>query len=139
MEKHNREARRYLRAAKGWLPCAGKMKRQMLEEIEATIDGFLGENPDAGYEAIVARFGTPQQIASAYVDEAETGELLKLLRVRRKIVSIVSAAAAALVLTWAAYVTIELVCDAYHTKTAYFTVTVTEKERIPLDETRRTK
>lgn len=134
MEKRNRDARRYLRAIKGWLPCAGKMKRQMLVQIQATVDGFLSENPDADYEAIVARFGTPQQIAAAYVDEAETGELLRLMRVRRKIISIISAAAAVLVLTWAAYVTIELVSDAYHTKTAYIEVEITNVKNTPLEQ-----
>ncbi|MDO5401130.1 MAG: DUF6120 family protein [Eubacteriales bacterium] len=133
MEKRNREARRYLRAIRGWLPCAGKMKGQMLGNIQSSLDEFLSEKPDADYQALVDRFGTPQQIASTYVDEAETGELLRLLRVRRKVVSIISAVAAALVLTWAAYVTIELVCDAYDAQTSYVNVTITEVERTPLD------
>lgn len=116
MEKGNRDVRRYLRAIRGWLPCAGKMKKQMLGEIKATVEGFLEENPEADYKALVARFGTPQQIAATYVDEAETGELLRLLKVRRRLVSIIGATAAVMVLVWAAYVTVELVSDAYKVK-----------------------
>lgn len=101
MEKLNRPARRYLRQTAGWLPCAGSMKRKMLGEIRETLREFLEENPGADYPAITVRFGSPGQIAAAYVDEAETGELLNRLRLRRRIVSIACAAAIACVTIWA--------------------------------------
>lgn len=104
MGKHNAAARRYLREIGGWLPCAGKMKRNILDKIKTTMDGYLAENPGAAYAELLERFGTPQQIASSYVDETETGELLRNLRVRRKIVRIVTAAALAVVVLWAGVV-----------------------------------
>lgn len=127
MGKHNRETRRYLRAIKGWLPCAGKMKRQMLGEIEANIDDFVGENPEVSYEDIVSRFGTPQQIASTYVDEAETGELLRMLRVRRKILTIIASVAVLITVLWAAGVAAELYSDVFKSKTAYIEVAIIEE------------
>lgn len=96
----NRNARRYLRQVKGWLPCGGKMKRQIMEKIRISVGRFLEEEPGADYQSIVARFGTPQQIASAYVDEQDTEVLLRKLRIRRRIVAAVCCTAAACVAIW---------------------------------------
>lgn len=109
MENLSRDAKRYLRQVRGWLPCAGKMKKNVLVEIRGTLAAFCAENPDEDYQSIVARFGTPQQIASAYVDEAETGDLIQKLRIRRRIVAIVATTAAMLVLLWAGVVTMAYV------------------------------
>lgn len=105
MEKLNRDAKRYLRQIRGWLPCAGRMKRNMLDKIRENLLTFQAENPAADYQAIAARFGMPRQIASACVDESETGELLKALRVRRRLVAIALTTAAVLIAMWAGVVT----------------------------------
>ena len=96
----NRNARRYLRQVRGWLPCAGKMKRQIMGEIRSSVSHYLEEESNADYQAIVARFGSPQQIASAYVDEQDTAVLLNNLRIKRRIVAVVCCTAAACVAIW---------------------------------------
>lgn len=106
MGKPDIAARRYLREVRSWLPCAGKMKKEVLGKIGGTVGDYLAENPNGDYAALVARFGTPQQIASAYVDEMETPELLHSLRIRRRVVAIVSAAALAVVILWAGVVAV---------------------------------
>ena len=97
----NRDVKRYLREVKRWLPCRRKLKKHIIGEIEHNLAAFAAEVPKGGYDAIVARFGTPQQIASAYVDELETPELLKDLLIKRRIISAVAAGVAAVVLVWA--------------------------------------
>ena len=114
----NRNARRYLRQVRGWLPCAGKMKRQIMEEIRSSVSHYLEEEPNADYQAIVARFGSPQQIASAYVDEQDTAVLLNNLRIKRRIVAVVCCTAAACVAIWlsvalAAYVNFSICENGY--------------------------
>ena len=91
----------YCRAVKSWLPCDAKQKRRILEKIRLDVAGYLEESPDADIAAIQARFGTPQTIASAYVDDMDTAQLLHGLRVRKRIVTIVAAAMAVILLTWA--------------------------------------
>lgn len=113
MQKLNRPARRYLRQIRGWLPCAGSMKRKMLTEIRETLLEFLADHPDADEQTIISRFGTPQQIAASYVDEAETEELLRRLRIRRRVVSIACAAAVACVTIWAGAILFALHSDAH--------------------------
>lgn len=109
MENRSRAKRRYLREIRGWLPCSGKWKRGILEKIEQSMAQFLSENPEASYEALAERFGSPRQIAATYVDEMGTDELLRDLRVRRRVVGTVAAAALAVVILWAGVVMIALI------------------------------
>lgn len=117
----------YCRAVKSWLPCDAKQKRRILEKIRLDVTGYLEENPDADIAAIQARFGTPQTIASAYVDDMDTAQLLHSLRVRKRIVTIVAAAMAVILLTWAGVVTWAVV-DEINSKDAVIvdTITVTD-------------
>lgn len=133
MGKHNSAARRYLREIRGWLPCSRKLKRDILEKIGNTITDYLSENPTAPYTELTARFGTPQQIAASYVDEMETGELLRDLRIRKKIVQIITAVAVAVVMLWLGVVSIALF-EHNSQMNGQIVVTVTEVERIPLEE-----
>ena len=47
MRKGNRAARRYLRNVKDWLPCSGKLKREIMARIKNVLDDYLAEHPDA--------------------------------------------------------------------------------------------
>ena len=103
MENRSRAKRRYLREIRGWLPCSGKWKRGILEKIEQSMAQFLSENPEASYEALAERFGSPRQIAATYVDEMGTDELLRDLRVRRRVVGMIAATAVAVVCLWTGF------------------------------------
>lgn len=96
----NPSARKYLQQVRGWIPCGGKMKQRTMAQIEDNLNHFLDENPNVDYQAIVARFGTPEEIAATYVDEMDTPELLSNLRIKRKIVQIVAGTAAVAVAIW---------------------------------------
>lgn len=111
MRMRNRAARRYLREIRSWLPCSRKLKRGILEKIGSTITEYLAEKPGADYDKLLTRFGTPQQIAASYVNEMETPELLRQLRMRRKVVKIIGAVALAGVLLWAGVASIALLND----------------------------
>lgn len=105
MRMRNRAAGRYLREVRSWLPCSRKLKRGILEKIGSTIAEYLAEKPGADYDKLLTRFGTPQQIAASYVNEMETGELLRDLRIKRRIVYCVAITAVIIVLLWASVVT----------------------------------
>lgn len=128
MERHSRAVRRYLREIRGWLPCSGKLKRGILERIEHTIQEYLAENQDAAYEELTERFGAPQQIAATYVEEMGTDELLRDLRIRRKIMKIVAATAAVVICLWAGLVIASYV-DHCKDVNGYATVEIIEMER----------
>lgn len=90
----------YYREISAWLPCGGRLKRDIMGRIRANVDAYLEENPDANMEAIENRFGTPKEIAAAYVSDLDAGELLAALRVRRRIVAAVLAAVMFVVVSW---------------------------------------
>lgn len=100
----NRAARQYVREIKATLPGAGKQRKIILNRIRATVEEFLVENPDASYEEIVSRLGSPKQIAASCLEEMDTAEVVKKLHTKKWIVCIVAAAAVAVVLMWAGVV-----------------------------------
>lgn len=102
----NADVQRYLREIKEDIPCAGKRKRDILRKIDETIGSYLEENPDARYGDMTARLGTPKQIVTSCLEEMDTGELIKRLKIKRKIVGIVAAAAIAVVALWAITVSV---------------------------------
>ena len=82
--KQNWYVRRYVRAVSGFLPCSGKVKKPLLDTLRAQAEEYIAVGGDAA--ALEQRFGTPQQVAAAWVDEMEMPELLKALRSRRRVV-----------------------------------------------------
>lgn len=109
MKKRNGAARRYLRNVKDWLPCSGKLKREIMARIKNVLDDYLAEHPDADFAELSHRFGLPEQIAASYVEDMDTGGLLRNLRIRRRIVGIVTCAALIAVTLWAGTVTYAII------------------------------
>ena len=80
MKKIKWQLRRYYWEVKSFLPCSRKLKKRCIADLKANVEGFLEQNPQAGFAAIQERFGTPRQIAAAFVEEADTEQLLRRLR-----------------------------------------------------------
>ena len=89
--KQNWYVRRYVRAVSGFLPCSGKVKKPLLDTLRAQAEEYI-EGGDAA--ALEQRFGMPQQVAAAWVDERDTSELLAELHIHRRIVMVVALALA---------------------------------------------
>lgn len=100
MTSLNNSVNRYYRQIRGWLPCSRKLKDQILARIHESVDNYLADNPQADFDALQSHFGTPQAIAAAYVDEMATDTLLRDLRIRRRIVSIVAGTMAIVLALW---------------------------------------
>ena len=109
MKKGNIAAWRYLWKVRGWLPCSGKLKREIMARIKTVLDDYLNDHPDADFAELSHRFGTPQQIAASYIEEMNVQDLLKQLRIRKKIICIVVATALTLVSLWAGVVITALI------------------------------
>ena len=76
--------------------------------VEASVRDYVTDRPGADYNAICARFGTPEQVVSAYLEELDTVELMAKIRIRRRIVEIIVAAALSAMLLWACVLGIAL-------------------------------
>ncbi len=105
MTRNDPALRRYYREVRGWLPGTRKMKREILDQVRSSIEAYLEEEPGADMAGVEARFGSPQAIAAASVEARDTGELLRDLRIKRRIVSMVAGVLAAALILWAGVVT----------------------------------
>ena len=99
MDATNRAARRYCRSVRSWLP-SGKMRRTIMAQIKDTVNEFVQHDPDADDEAIQAQLGSPQEIATAFVENMGAAEVLKGLRVRRRVLTAVFVAVLVILVSW---------------------------------------
>lgn len=129
MGRKNADYRRYCREIRGWLPCTRKAKRKIMDKIENVISESEGE---LTYGQLVERFGTPQQIASAYVDEMGTIELLNDLRIKRKIVRAVAVSCAIALVMWAGCIAAALAND-YNADNGYMVETLIIGDRTKIE------
>lgn len=96
----NAASRRYLRAVRQLLPGSRKMKNEIMALICSSVDDYLEQSPDADIDQITDRFGAPQSVAVACLDNVDTKILLKDLHVRRRIVAAVMAILLTMLILW---------------------------------------
>lgn len=94
----------YLRGVGDALPCGRKAKKQIVSQISDSMEDYLEENPDADFEMVQTHFGTPQEIAASYINEQDPSVLVRKMRIKKKVIVIVAAVMAAILLTWASVV-----------------------------------
>lgn len=99
----NKALTQYLRQVRTFLPCGRKAKKTILGKIESSVSACLENDPAMDYAQIQARFGTPQQIALSYVDEMNSAELLRSMRIRKKIITAITAGIVAALLIFTAF------------------------------------
>lgn len=98
------QLRRYYRQIRGGLPCAGKMKASLLSQIQESVEAYAQEHPEADFAQLQRHFGSPEEIAAAYVRNADTVELLRILRIRKKVLNRIGAVLLASLIIWAGFV-----------------------------------
>lgn len=91
----------YYRSIRHCLPCSSKLKKQILTDIKTQVNTYMEENPSADCEIIKQHFGTPQQIATAYIDEMTTQEIQKRFTIKKTTIVIVCIAIGLIVAMWA--------------------------------------
>ena len=92
MRDRDRALKRYDREIRSYLPCSCKEQKRILEEIRGNVDSFLEDHPEADFEAIQAHFGTPHLISVSCVENMDSKDLLKTIKIRKRIVTAVAAA-----------------------------------------------
>lgn len=97
---HNRFAKKYLRRVHSVLPGSARMTKQIMEQIQNEVLSYFEDYPQAGYKDLISRFGDPETIAAAYVESMGTAEILKKLRIRKRIISAVAVVLILISFTW---------------------------------------
>ena len=105
--------KRYCQQVADWLPCYGKQKQGILNNLEHRVAEYVEENPTADVAALTAHFGKPQAVAAAQVDAMSTPELLRALHIRKRIfvtvATVVGAAALISLIMWAGVLSLEII------------------------------
>lgn len=104
--KQNWYIKKYVCAVSSFLPCSGKTKKPWLDAIRAQAEDYIAQGGDPA--ALAERFGTPQQVAAAYVDEMPTAELLAELHIRRRVITTVVLAVVAALAVYAGVLLLQL-------------------------------
>lgn len=94
------EQNQYYRAIRRCLPCSGKQKQQIMDRIQRSVSSYMDEDPLADFSAIEKHFGTPQQIAHAYIEEMGTEEIANKFNIRKTVIRIVSTFVILALLLW---------------------------------------
>lgn len=70
-----KQATRYFRQIKRRLPVGGIHRKEFLANIRKSIEVYAAENPDTMLSDYYERFGTPDEIAVAFLSEMPCGEI----------------------------------------------------------------
>ena len=100
MRMCNSAAKRYLRELRNSLPCGRKERKRVLESIRQSIENNEATDGPDTYEALVSRYGSPDEIASAYFSEKSTRELIRELRIGNRVLALILAGIVAALVIW---------------------------------------
>lgn len=92
MRMCNSAAKRYLRELRKSLSCGRKERKRVLEGIRQSMESKEATDGPDTYEALVSRYGSPDEIASSYFSEKSTGELVRELRIGNRVLAILLSA-----------------------------------------------
>ena len=85
------EIKEYIKSVKKQIVCPTAESRQMLRELQANVSDFVQENPDADMVQIVEQFGKPEEIAKAYIADAEPQNIKKAINIRKLLIAAIVA------------------------------------------------
>lgn len=120
-----KKLKRYYKNIQRELVCSREAKRRILSDIAPNVVAYLSEHPETDLAAVENHFGTPRQIAASYVDSLGTQELLRKLKLRNRILLIVTVALVISVGAWLTALVIASI-DAKNSARGYYEVFVTE-------------
>lgn len=95
-----KELTQYYRKISRCLPIKKAQRQQTMEQIRLSVKDYLAAHPEADMAAVTAHFGAPQEIAASYIENMTPEEILKKMRFRKTVLTILCAAAATALLLW---------------------------------------
>ncbi len=91
MTEIKKDIEKYLSQVKAYLPCRNADKTAIIKDIRQAILEFAENSGAETIDDIYNRFGTPEEIAKAYLSDAEPQNIKKAINVRKVIIAAVVA------------------------------------------------
>ena len=89
MKQLEQKAAAYCRKVAKKLPFSGERKRTYLENLQNDVLAYLSSHPWADVQELAAQFGSPEEIAVAFVSEMSYEEINERFRARNRVVKLV--------------------------------------------------
>ena len=86
-----KDIEKYMSEVSSHLFCLQKNKKAVLEDIREAILEFTENNEVETIDVIYSRFGTPEEIAKAYIADAEPQNIKKAFNIRKMLVAAIVA------------------------------------------------
>lgn len=78
-----KDLKKYLSSIEANLICSKDEKKKILSDYESSINDFISEDCNNSMEAVYAHFGSPQDIAKAYLTYADPVYVKKAVDIRK--------------------------------------------------------
>ncbi len=134
MAEINKDIEKYLSQVKAYLPCKKSDKVVILADIRQAISEFAENSDIQSIDDIYKRFGTPEEIAKAYLSDAEPKKITNAINIRKVVIAAVVAA----LLVFTGFVT-AVFLDLHGDSHGTFTVTIAEEGTYNIDAYRVTE
>lgn len=89
-----KELRKYYRQIRKSMCCPYNIKRDIIKKLDADIQDYLSEHPEANISTIYEHFGTPQNYGESAITALSTDYILQKLHDQRRRVILCAATAA---------------------------------------------
>lgn len=99
----DKQVKQYIRQVRAGLPCCREEREELMRPFLASLQAYLAERPDAGYEDLIEAFGTPEEMVAMLAEKLTRAERVRYAR-RKKLIRIVVGVAVALAVAWSIYV-----------------------------------
>ena len=109
MKSKNKIVRQYLRQVRKAVPCSGKERRQLVQQLEESVAQYVSEHGAETVDDISREFGSPGEIWEAFLQNKDAAYIQRQLALKNRVCRIVIVMAAVLVIIVAILGTLRLI------------------------------
>ena len=132
MKSRNKIVRQYLRQVRKAVPCSGKERRQLVEQLEESVAQYVSEHGAETVDDISREFGSPGEIWEAFLQNKDAAYIQRQLALKNRVCRIVIGMAAVLVIIVAILGTLCFI-DGYQFRHGYVVEKIVEDPKEVLE------
>ena len=132
MKSKNKIVRQYLRQVRKAVPCSGKERRQLVQQLEESVAQYVSEHGAETVDDISREFGSPGEIWEAFLQNKDAAYVQRQLALKNRVCRIVIVMAAVLVIIVAILGTLRFI-DGYQFTHGYVVEKIVEDPKEVLE------
>lgn len=132
MKSKNKIVRQYLRQVRKAVPCSGKERRQLVQQLEESVAQYVSEHGAETVDDISREFGSPGEIWEAFLQNKDAAYIQRQLALKNRICRIAIVMAAVLVIIVAILGTLRFI-DGYQFRHGYAVEKIVEDPKEVLE------